>query len=340
MMKKILNDPFSFVDETMEGILKAHPDQLKTVNNNLRAITRADAPVQGKVAIATGGGSGHLPVFLGYVGKGMADGCSVGNIFSSPTAKQMKEVTKAIDGGKGVLYLYGRYQGDMMNFDMSAEDCMDAGIPVETVLVTDDVASAPSEEWQKRRGVAGLFFAYKIAGAKAETGADLSAVKAAAEKAVHNMRSMGVALSPCTIPTAQKPTFQVPEDEMEIGMGIHGEAGIRRCKMETAQQIAATLVDYIVKDLPYQAQDEVAVLVNSLGGTPLEELYILYNEVEKLLSERSIRIYRPYVGRYACSMEMQGASLTLMKLDEELKELLDAPAETPFFIQPQKKEEQ
>lgn len=333
-MKKILNDPFDFVDETIDGILTAHGDQLKAAGGNRRALVRADAPVQGKVAIATGGGSGHLPVFLGYVGKGMADGCSVGNVFSSPTTKQMKAVTKAIDSGKGVLYLFGRYQGDMMNFEMAAEECEeDDGIQVETVLVTDDVASAPPEDWNRRRGVAGLFFAYKIAGAKAETGADLQAVKEVTEKAVYNMRSMGVALSPCIVPTAGVPTFEVPEEDMEIGMGIHGEAGVKRVKMESSAEIAATLVDYIVKDLPFMAGDEVAVLVNSLGGTPLEELYILFNDIQRFLGNKKISIYRSYVGRYACSMEMQGASLTLMKLDEELKTLLDAPAETPFFIQ-------
>lgn len=332
-MKKIINDPFNFVDESMEGILRAHSDLLKAADGNVRAIIRADAPVSGKVAVVTGGGFGHLPVFLGYVGKGMADACAVGNVFSSPTSSQMKQVTKAVDGKKGVLYLYGRYQGDMMNFDMAAEDCAEDGIEIETVLVTDDVASAPPDEWQKRRGVAGLFFAYKIAGAKAETGADLAAVKAAAQKAVSNMRSMGAALGSCTLPTVGRPTFSVSDDEMEIGMGIHGEAGVKRCKLENADKIAAILVDYVTKDLPFHKGDEAAVLVNSLGGTPLEELYILYREIDRLLCERGIRIYRPYVGRYACSMEMPGASLTLMKLDDELKELLDAPAVTPFFTQ-------
>lgn len=220
-----------------------------------------------------------------------------------------------------------------MNFDMAAEDCTEEGIQVESVLVTDDVTSAPRDEWQKRRGVAGLFFAYKIAGAKAETGADLSSVKAAAQKAVSNMRSMGVALGSCTLPTVGKPTFSVSEDEMEIGMGIHGEAGVKRCKLQNADKIAADLVDYVANDLPFCKGDEVAVLVNSLGGTPLEELYILYGKIDQLLSEKGIHIYRPYVGRYACSMEMPGASLTLMKLDEELKDLLDAPATTPFFTQ-------
>ena len=332
-MKKIINDPFQVVDEMMDGILLAHPAALKAVDGDLRAIVRADAPVQGKVAIATGGGSGHLPVFMGYVGKGLVDGASIGNVFSSPTTKQMLKVTQVIQGGAGVLYLYGRYQGDMMNFDTAAEMAADAGLEVETVLVSDDVASAPPQDWKKRRGVAGLVFAYKIAGAKAAQGASLAAVKATTERAVSVIRSMGVALSPCTVPAAGKPTFTIGDDEMEIGMGIHGEAGIKRGPMKSADEIAEILTRAVVEDLPFKAGDEVTVLVNSLGGTPLEELYILYRKVAALLKQTGLRIYRPYVGRYACSMEMQGASLTLMKLDPELKGLLDAPAETPFFIQ-------
>jgi dihydroxyacetone kinase-like protein len=332
-MKKIINEPLAMVDEMLEGILKAHPQALKSMKGDLHAIVRADAPIKGKVGIATGGGSGHLPVFMGYVGEGLVDGASIGNVFSSPTTGQMLKVTEAIDGGKGVLYLYGRYQGDIMNFDMAAEMAEDLGIHVETVLVTDDVASAPPEEWQRRRGVAGLFFAYKIAGAKADEGATLEAVKKTTEKALSTIRSMGVALGPCTVPAVGKPTFTIGEDEMEIGMGIHGEAGIHRGPMKKADEIADILIDAVVKDLPYKRGDQVAVLVNSLGGTPLEELYVLYRRVANVLDDLGINIYRPYVGRYACSMEMQGASLTLMRLDDELKKLLDAPAETPFFLQ-------
>jgi dihydroxyacetone kinase DhaK subunit len=332
-MKKIINDPMAVVDEMMEGILKAHPQALKSVGGDVRAIVRTDAPVKGKVAIATGGGSGHLPVFMGYVGKGLVDGASIGNVFSSPTTGQMFKVTKAIHGGAGVLYLYGRYQGDIMNFDAAAEMAEDEGIKVATVLVSDDVASAPPADWQKRRGVAGLFYAYKIAGAKAAAGASLEAVKAIAEKALAVTRSMGVALGPCIVPAVGKPTFTLGEDEMEVGMGIHGEAGVKRGPMKKADEIAEILFDAVVNDLPYKKGDEVSVLVNSLGGTPLEELYILYRKVAQLLEQKGISIYRPYVGRYACSMEMQGASLTLMRLDSELRSLLDAPAETPFFLQ-------
>jgi dihydroxyacetone kinase len=245
----------------------------------------------------------------------------------------MLKVTKGIDGGEGVLYLYGRYQGDMMNFDTAAEMAEDDGIHVETLLVTDDVASQPPENWQRRRGVAGLFYAYKVAGAKAAEGAKLSEVKKTTEKALSTIRSMGVALGPCIVPAVGKPTFTIGDNEMEVGMGIHGEAGIHRGPMKKADEIAEILVDAVVKDLPYKKGDKATVLVNSLGGTPLEELYILYRRVAKLLEEKGITIYHPYVGRYACSMEMQGASLTLMRLDDELKRLIDAPAETPFFIQ-------
>jgi phosphoenolpyruvate---glycerone phosphotransferase subunit DhaK len=331
-MKKILNRPSDFVDEMLQGIIYAYPHQLR-FGDDRRAIVRADAPVMGKVAIATGGGSGHLPVFFGYVGKGLADGCAIGNVFSSPTSSQMLAVTRAIHGGAGVLYLYGNYTGDVMNFDMAAEMADMDGIKVETVLVSDDVASAPPDRWQTRRGVAGLFFAYKIAGARAAEMADLAAVKAAALKAIANTRSMGVALSPCTVPEAGRPTFTIGDDEMEIGMGIHGEPGVRRGKLETADQIATTLVSAVIKDLPFKAGDRVAALINGLGATPQEELYILYRKVWEMLRDARITVHRPYIGEYATSMEMAGASLSLLKLDDELTRLLDARADSPFFHQ-------
>lgn len=332
-MKKFINDPFDFVEELTEGIINAHPDYYRAENGDLRVIVRQDAPVKGKVAIATGGGSGHLPVFMGYVGKGLADGACIGNVFSSPSAGQMKRVTKAIDGGAGVLYLYGRYQGDMMNFNSAAEESKQNGIQVETVVVSDDIASAPPEKHNERRGVAGIFFAYKIAGAMADEMANLDEVKRVTQKAVNNTRSLGVALGPCTIPLVGKPNFEISDDEMEIGMGIHGEQGVERVKMRTADEIAEVLVEKIVNDMPFMVGDEVAVLVNSLGATPLEELYVLYRKIDELLRAKGLVLYKPYVGRYACSMEMQGASLSLMKLDDELKRLLDAPADSPFFKQ-------
>jgi len=332
-MKKIINDPEDFVDEMITGILAAHPEYLRTVNEDLRELVRKDAPQKNKVAIATGGGSGHLPVFLGYVGEGLLDGVAVGDVFASPSAQQMLNVTKEIAAGQGVLYLYGNYGGDVMNFDMAAEMAEMEGIEVETVLVADDVASADKGDEDKRRGVAGLAFAYKIAGAKAETGASLEEVKVTTEKALANIRSMGVALSPCIIPAAGNPTFEIAEDEMEIGMGIHGEPGIERGKLKSADEITEEIMGRILADGPYDDGDEVAVMVNSLGSTPLEELYIVYRKIATILEEKNITTYKNYVDRYATSMEMAGMSITLLKLNEELKDLLVAPAYSPFFQQ-------
>lgn len=328
-MKKIMNKPEDFVDETIEGILKAHSDFYEKADSSLREIVRKDAPINDKVAIATGGGSGHLPVFLGYVGEGLCDGVAVGNVFASPSAKEMYNVTKAIDSGKGVLYLYGNYGGDVMNFDMAADMADADGIEVETVLVKDDVAS--SEDISKRRGVAGLFYAYKIAGASAEAGNDLLTVANDTRHALDNTRSMGVALTPCVIPEAGNPTFEIDEDEMEIGMGIHGEPGIKRSKIKTADEITDIMVDKILNDGPFKKNNEVSVLINSLGATPLEELYIVYNKLEKILSEKNIKIYNNYIGRYATSLEMSGMSITLMNLDSKLKKLLEAPAYSPLL---------
>ena len=331
-MKKIINDPMAFVDEMLEGILAAHPSQLKAANDP-RAIVRADAPVQGKVAILTGGGSGHLPVFLGYVGKGLCSGVAVGNVFSSPSAETMYEATVATNGGAGALYLYGHYMGDVMNFDMAAEMAAMDGIRVETVLASDDVASAPRSNWQHRRGIAGIFYAYKIAGAAAEAGWDLDRVVAVTKKVGAQTCTMGVALSPCTVPAAGVPTFTIADDEMEIGMGIHGEAGVHRGKLESADKIAETLTRAVLADLPFQRGDVVSVLINGLGATPPEELYVLYRKARQILDAEGIGVHRAYVGEYATSMEMAGASITLCKLDAELIPLLDAPASSPFFTQ-------
>jgi dihydroxyacetone kinase len=332
MMKKIINEPLAVVDEMLEGLLLARPHALRAAGST-RAIVRADAPVAGKVALATGGGSGHLPVFLGYVGKGLLDGCAVGNVFASPSAEVMLEVTKAIHGGAGVLYIYGNYGGDVMNFDMATELAALEDIDVRTVLVAEDVASAPPSEAARRRGVAGMVFAFKIAGACAGTGASLDEVERLTRHALANTRTMGVALGPCTVPAAGVPTFTIGDDEMEIGMGIHGERGVSRGKLEPADAIADRLLDAITADLPLESGSRVAVLINGLGATPLEELYILYRRVHRRLAAHGVAIYRPYVGEYATSMEMIGASLTIMRLDDELIPLLDAPAESPFFIQ-------
>jgi dihydroxyacetone kinase-like protein len=331
-MKKILNKPADFVPEMLDGLLKAYPDQLAYADD-VHCIVRADAPVKNKVALATGGGSGHLPVFLGYVGKGMLDGCAVGDVFASPSADQMLSVTKRINSGKGVVYIYGNYGGDVMNFDMSAEMADMEDIKVKTVLVKDDVASAPPAEAARRRGVAGMVFAFKVGGAKAEMGGSLDEVAAVTEKALANTRTMGVALSPCTVPMAGKPTFNIGDDEMEIGMGIHGEPGMKREKLQTADQIAERMTLAILDDLQPKAGDELAVMVNGLGATPPEELYIIYRKVNQVLTEKKLTVHRAYVGEFATSMEMAGASLTFMKLDAELKTLVDAPANTPFFKQ-------
>ncbi|HML22002.1 MAG TPA: dihydroxyacetone kinase subunit DhaK [Aggregatilinea sp.] len=332
-MKKILNAPDLFVPEMLDGLLKAHPDLLAFAGNDPHCIVQADAPIEGKVALATGGGSGHLPVFLGYVGKGLLDGCAVGDVFASPSSDQMLEVVKRIHGGRGVLFIYGNYGGDVMNFDMAAELADLDGIEVRTVLVKDDVASAPPDEADRRRGVAGMVFAFKIAGAKAYVGGSLDEVEAATRKALDNIRTIGVALSPCTVPAAGRPTFTLADDEMEIGMGIHGEPGMKREKLQTADQIAERMTLAVLDDMPLHAGERVAVMVNGLGATPPEELYILYRKTHDMLAERGIKIHRAYVGEYATSMEMAGASLTLFRLDGEMAELLDLPAQSPFFVQ-------
>lgn len=331
-MKKIINTPADFVPEMLEGLVMAHPDQL-AYEGDLHCIVRADSPVEGKVALATGGGSGHLPVFLGYVGKGMLDGCAVGDVFASPSADQMFEVTKRIHGGKGVVYIYGNYGGDVMNFDMAGEMADMEDIEVRTVLVKDDVASAPPAEAGRRRGVAGMVFAFKTAGAKADQGGSLDEVVEIAERTLTNTRTMGVALSPCTVPLAGKPTFTIGDDEMEIGMGIHGEPGMKREKLQTADEIAERMTTAILDDLQPAAGDRLAVMVNGLGATPPEELYVMYRKVHQMFQERSLSVHRAYVGEYATSMEMAGASFTFFRLDDELAALLDHPAQTPFFTQ-------
>lgn len=331
-MKKLLNRPEDFVPEMLEGLLAAHPDQL-AYTEDVHAIVRADAPVSGKVGLATGGGSGHLPVFLGYVGKGMLDGCAVGDVFQSPTAEQMLAVTRRINSGKGVVYIYGNYGGDVMNFDMAAEMADMEDIPVRTVLVRDDVASAPPEEADRRRGVAGMVFAFKVAGALADRGGSLDEVAAVAEKALASARTIGVALSPCIVPAVGKPSFTIGDDEMEIGMGIHGEPGMKREKLHTADEVAERMTNALLEDLQPAAGTRVAVMVNGLGATPPEELYILYRTVHRVLGQNDLQVHRAYVGEYATSMEMAGASITLMALDDELQQLLDAPAHTPFFTQ-------
>lgn len=330
-MKKIINKPEDFVDEMIEGILLAHPDKVKTPGDDARILVRADAPVIGRVGIVTGGGSGHLPLFKGYVGKGLCSGVAIGNVFSSPSSQQCFEATKAVDGGRGVLYLYGNYGGDVFNFDLAADLAELEDIETRTVLGRDDVASQPRERKLDRRGVAGIFFAYKAAGAAAERGDSLDEVAAVAEDVVEHTATMGIGLSPTILPTTAEPSFDLPDGEMEIGIGIHGEPGIHRGALETADQITERLVAALVEDLSLTAGDRVAVLVNGMGATPLEELYVMYRRVHQLLTERGVKIERRYVGEYATSLEMAGASISFLALDDARLALLDAPAASPFF---------
>lgn len=332
-MKKIINEPLRFVDEFLEGILLAHPDLVKTPGDDPRILVRADAPVAGKVGIVTGGGSGHLPLFKGYVGKGLCDGVAIGNVFSSPSSAQVLEATKAVNGGAGVLYLYGNYGGDVFNFDLSVDMAELEGIPTRTVLGCDDVASQPKERAADRRGVAGIIFAFKAAGAAAERGDSLDEVAAVAQDIVENTATMGVGLTPTILPTTGKPSFELAEREMEIGIGIHGEPGIHRGELESADQIADHLLAPLVADLSLVAGDRVAVLVNGLGATPLEELYVLYRRVHQNLSAAGIEVAKNYVGEYATSLEMAGASISLLKLNDSRLELLNAAARSPFFIE-------
>lgn len=330
-MKKILNEPFAYVDEMLVGLCAAHPQYFKQIGPEGRVIVRPDGPVKGKVGIVSGGGSGHLPVFTGYVGKGLLDACAIGEVFSSPSVDQMADAIRAANGGAGVLRLYGNYGGDNMNFDMAGEMVEMEDIQTTTVRVADDVASASLQEQSKRRGVAGLVYSYKIAGAKADSGANLQEVTAVAQKAALACRSIGVALTPCTVPAVGKPTFQIGEDEMEIGMGIHGEPGVRRGPLRRADAVCEEMLSLLLTDLPLRSGDRISVLVNSLGATPPEELYIIYRFLSQRLADLGVHIVMPWVGRYATSMEMAGLSITFCKLDAELEALLKAPCDSPFL---------
>ncbi len=330
-MRKIINEPSDFVDEFLEGILIAHPGQLRAASADRRAIVRADAGRPGKVGIVTGGGSGHLPAFLGYVGRGLCDGVAVGNVFSSPSAEQVHAATRAVDGGAGVLYLYGNYGGDIYNFDLAAELAAADGIPTATVLAADDVASAPPERRDARRGVAGMVYAFKIAGAAAERGWPLERVAGVARRVAESTRTIGVGLSPTILPAADAPTFEIDEGEMEIGIGIHGEPGVHRGPLEPADAIADRLLAALVEDLGLPEGSPVSVLVNGLGATPLEELYVLYRRTAHVLAERGLAIESPFVGEYVTSLEAAGASISILPLDDELRELLADPAASPFF---------
>lgn len=324
-MKKIINEPAHVVSELLKGMELAHPSLVYT--EKLEIISRKEKK-KDKVAVISGGGAGHEPAHAGYVGYGMLDAAVSGNVFSSPSPDRITEAISQVNAGKGVLMVIKNYSGDIMNFGLSQDLAEMEDIQVESVVVRDDVAVPDSTYSTGRRGIAGTVFVHKIAGAKAETGASLEEVKAAAQKAVNNIRSMGMAMSPCILPAVGKPGFTLEEDEVEVGMGIHGEPGVARRKIMTARETAEALLDKILEDYDYSGS-EVALLVNGLGGTPLMELYILNKEVNELLAEKGIRVYRTLVGNYMTALDMTGCSLTLMKLDRELKELLDAPCLTP-----------
>ena len=329
-MKKIINNPSDFVEESIDGLIKSHPDVYALAKDNNRVITRTNKG-SNKVGIVTGGGSGHLPVFTGYVGKGFLDACAIGSVFASPSVEQMLSAIKNADNGNGVLCIIGNYGGDVMNFEMACEMAEAEGIKTKKVIVADDIASASEEEKLKRRGIAGMIFVFKIAGSIAETGASLDEVFNTATEANNNIRTLGVALSPCILPEAGKPTFEIDDDEIEIGMGIHGEPGIKREKLRPANELVDDLYKRIMEDSKLSSNDNIAIMINSLGATPLEELYIISKRVNENLVNSKINNLKTYVGRYATSMEMAGMSITTLKLNDSLKKNLFAASECPFW---------
>lgn len=328
-MKKIINNPIDFVDETLDGLIKSHPKVYSLASDNSRVITRA-IKSRNKVGLVTGGGSGHLPVFTGYVGKGLLDSCAIGSVFASPSVEQIASAIRNANNEKGVLCILGNYGGDVMNFEMACEIVKEEGIETKTVIVADDIASAKENEKDKRRGIAGMIFVFKVAGALAERGASLEDIYKIASDTNSNVRTLGVALSPCILPEAGKPTFEINKDEIEIGMGIHGEPGISREKLKSANDLTDDICKRILDDFNLSNQ-EVGLMINSLGATPLEELYIVSRRVVENFNNHKISIFKNYVGRYATSMEMAGMSITVLKLNNKIKENLIAPTDCPFW---------
>ena len=329
-MKKIINNPSDFVEESIQGLVKSHPEIYAFAKDNKRVITRAKKS-SNKVGVVSGGGSGHLPVFTGYVGKGILDACAVGSVFASPSVDQIASAIRNGDNGNGVLCILGNYGGDVMNFEMACEIVASEGIKTKTIIVADDIASASNEEKLKRRGIAGMIFVFKIAGSLAETGASLEDIYNLATSANNNVRTLGIAVSPCILPEAGKPTFEIDSDEIEIGMGIHGEPGIKREKLRKADLLVDDLCKRIFDDFKLNNKDKVSIMINSLGATPLEELYIVSKRVHENFSKLNIEITKSYVGRYATSMEMAGLSITILKLNHDLNQSLLYPSECPFW---------
>ena len=330
-MKKLINEVDNIVNEMLDGMVAAYPQYVRRLEG-LEVLVRAGGS-EGKVALISGGGSGHEPAHGGYVGKGMLDGAVAGAVFTSPTPDQVYEAIKAANGGKGVLLVIKNYTGDVMNFEMAADMAADEGIEVEKVVVADDVAVENSTWTTGRRGIAGTVFVHKLAGACAEADGSLQEVKRIAEKVIANVRSMGMAVDACTVPAVGKPSFDLAEDEIEIGIGIHGEPGVNREKISPVNGIVDKLLDKILAEGIYNAGDEVAVMVNGMGGTPLMELFVANKHVADVLAAKGIKIAKTLVGNYMTSLDMEGFSITLLKVDEELKALLNAPADTPAFVQ-------
>jgi dihydroxyacetone kinase-like protein len=327
-MKKLINNVDDVVIEALHGMEQAHPDLLK-VHYNPNFLTRADAPVKDKVAVISGGGSGHEPLHGGFVGKGMLDAACPGEVFTSPTPDQMEEAAKAVSGGKGVLHIVKNYSGDVMNFEMAADIVQNEGIEVASIVIDDDVAVKDSLYTEGRRGVGSTVFAEKLCGAAAERGMTLEEVTDVAKFVKENSRSMGMALTSCIVPAAGNPTFDLGAEEIEIGIGIHGEPGRERMKMKTATELVEMMGEAVVSDIPFKSGDELIVMVNGMGGTPLIELYLLYNQVASFAKAKGLKIVRNLVGNYITSLEMQGFSLTMMRVNKETVELWDAPVFTP-----------
>ncbi|ELK56082.1 dihydroxyacetone kinase subunit DhaK [Haloferax volcanii] len=326
-MKKLINEPGAVVDEMLDGMVAAHPELRRLDGTNV--LVRDDAPVEGKVAVVSGGGSGHEPTHAGYLGDGMLDGAAAGEVFTSPTADQLNEMIQATDAGEGVLCVVKNYEGDVMNFDTAAEMAGMEGVDVEQVVVNDDVAVEDSLYTSGRRGVAGTIFVHKCAGAKAAAGGDLGEVKAVAEKVVDNVRTMGMALTSCVTPEKGEPTFDLGEDEIELGIGIHGEPGTERADVMSADEITEYLTENVLDDLDLDEGEEVVTMVNGMGGTPLSELYIVNRKLQSILDDRGVETWDAWVGDYMTSLDMMGCSVSVLRVDDELKELLGAPAETP-----------
>lgn len=329
-MQKLINAPEHFVDEMLDGMVRAHPNRVRLMEEEGRALVRADTGQADRVAIVTGGGSGHLPLFAGYVVMGLADGCAVGDLFASPSADQILWTTRGAHRGNGVLFLYGNYQGDVLNFDLAADMAREEGIETSSVRGADDVSSAPPERANQRRGVAGIYFGYVVAAATAASGASLAEVASATRSTLERTRSVGVALAPCTLPTVGHPNFTIDAGAMEIGMGIHGEPGVHRGELRPADEVVDTMMAAILEDRPIDPGSEIAILVNGLGATPREELYIMFRRVEQVASAAGLRIGYAELGQFATSLEMAGASISVVEVDDDLAAGMEWHASRPI----------